>query len=248
MRSVCLKEELGVLQLPVYKVEDGINSKVLRDIVVEYPLEFILNGKSINTFLCTQVNLKELVIGYSMCKGIIDSLEDIKYIEIDEVNRVARLDTFEEKFIENYKDICKFVDGDIFLDFSEIYNMMERNLTSSKLFKHTGGVHSVAVFDKDSEVVICEDVARHNAMDKAIGYCILNNIPLNDKVVVLSGRVSVEMMTKAALNKIPMVISKSAPTNLSIELADRLNITLVGFVRGKGMNIYTHPHRINTNI
>lgn len=245
MRSVCLKEDASVLTLPIFKVEDGVSSRVLRDIVVEYPLELFINDKRINTFLCTQDKLKELVVGYSKNKGYINILDDIESLEIDEEKGVAKLYTFKAKDEQNYNKIYKFCECDINLNLDEIHNMMKRNLTSSNLFKHTGGVHSVAIFDKDYEIVICEDVARHNAMDKAIGYCILNEIELKNKAVVLSGRVSVEMMLKASVNQVPMVISKSAPTNLSIDLAERVNITLVGFVRGKAMNIYTHPFRVS---
>ena len=121
---------------------------------------------------------------------------------------------------------------------------MKENLTSSELFKNTGGVHSVAIYDNEKLITIREDVARHNAMDKSIGYCILNNIDLKDKIIFVSGRISCEMILKAAKAGIPIVISKSAPTNLSREIAQKLNITLAGFVRGERMNIYTEPQRI----
>lgn len=244
MRSVCLDEELGVLKIPIYKVENGVKSKVLRDIVTEYPLELILNGKSVNTFLCTQGNLKELVIGYAKSKGFIDSLDNIKSIEVDEENNVAKLNTIEKNYGKANMKISYCSINEIVLNYKEIYNMMKRNLTASKLFKHTGGVHSVAIFDKENEIIICEDVARHNAMDKAIGFCIMNNICLKDKAVVLSGRVSVEMMLKAKINQIPIVISKSAPTNLSIDMAEKSDITLIGFVRNNSMNIYSNSYRI----
>ena len=87
-------------------------------------------------------------------------------------------------------------------------------------------------------------MARHNAMDKAIGHCILNDIPLDNKVIFVSGRLSFEMVKKAARVKVPVIVAKSATTSLVIETAQKLNITLVGFVRGKKMNIYTNPYRI----
>ena len=127
---------------------------------------------------------------------------------------------------------------------SDIYEVMKENLTSSELFKNTGGVHSVAIYDNERLLTIREDVARHNAMDKSIGYCLLNNIDLKDKIIFVSGRISCEMILKAAKASIPIVVSKSAPTNLSREIAKKLNITLVGFVRGERMNIYTNPQRI----
>ena len=122
--------------------------------------------------------------------------------------------------------------------------MMEKNLIYSKIFKNTGKIHSVSIFDKGNEIITCDDIKRHNAMDKAIGFCVINNISLKDKAVALSGYSCLEIILKAKLNQIPIVISKLAPTNLSIELAEKSNITLVGFVRDDSMHIYTHPHRI----
>ena len=81
-------------------------------------------------------------------------------------------------------------------------------------------------------------------MDKAIGYCILNDIPLDNKIIFVSGRLSFEMIKKAARVKVPIVVAKSATTSLVIETAQKLNITLIGFVRDKKMNIYTNPHRV----
>ena len=89
------------------------------------------------------------------------------------------------------------------------------------------------------------DVARHNAVDKVIGYCILNGIDCRDKILVVSGRISSDMLEKADKGSIPIVLSKSASTTLSIEKAEQAGITLVGFVRGERMNVYTHPNRID---
>ena len=144
----------------------------------------------------------------------------------------------------DYVDLKPIENTDTTIRVSDIYEVMKENLTSSELFKNTGGVHSVAIYDNKTLLTIREDVARHNAMDKAIGHCILKSIPLDNKAIVVSGRISFDMLSKVARAKIPIVISKSAPTNLSIELAKKLNITLIGFVRGKRMNIYTHSHRI----
>lgn len=92
--------------------------------------------------------------------------------------------------------------------------------------------------------MVKEDVARHNALSKVIGEACAEGMDFSDKIIVLSGRVSLEMLVKAARVGVSIVISKSAPTSLSVELAERLNITLVGFVRENRMNIYTHPKRI----
>lgn len=229
------------LKVPILKFKDFSMSNVDEDIVVEYPLNVILNNIDIGTLLCTPYNLYELVVGCIKNKGYIENFKDIEVLKIDKENGVAIVNTYENRIkIENLS-ISK---SDIKINIDSIYTMMNRNLNYSSLFKETGGVHSVSIFDNDKEIIICEDVARHNAMDKAIGYCIINNIPLKDKIIVVSGRISQEMMLKAVNNNISIVISKSAPTNLSIELAKRLNITLIGFVRDRRMNIYTNEHRI----
>ena len=200
----------------VVKVDKKEHSNELETIIGEFPLALVLNGEYSNTFLCTPENLEQLVAGFLMTKGVIKSKDNIKSIEKTETT----------------------------IKVSDIYEVMKENLTSSELFKNTGGVHSVAIYDNEKLITIREDVARHNAMDKSIGYCLLNNIDLKDKIIFVSGRISCEMILKAAKAGIPIVISKSAPTNLSREIAKKLNITLAGFVRGERMNIYTEPQRI----
>ena len=135
------------------------------------------------------------------------------------------------------------------IDLKTVYEFMNVHLNSSKLFHETGGVHCAAIYDvkNNKSIVIREDVARHNALDKAIGYCIKNDISLNDKILFMSSRISFNMASKAAKAQIPIIIAKSSPTNLAIELCKKLNITLTGFVRGKRMKIYANPERIIVN-
>jgi FdhD protein len=93
-------------------------------------------------------------------------------------------------------------------------------------------------------VTLCEDVGRHNALDKAIGYCLLRGIPLYDKILLSSGRLSYEMATKALRVGLPILASASAPTALAVQLAERYNLTIVGYLRGRRMSVYTHPERL----
>ena len=239
-------------EVPIIKLDEFSYNCTEDNVIAEYPFTLVLNGKNINTFLCTPSKLEELVIGYLISHGYIREIEDIISLEIDKNNRVSNVD------IRNIEDIddmgfilnelnnlkYKHIESDTSIYVDTIYEIMKVNLNYSKLFRETGGAHSVSIFENDKEVIVCEDVARHNAMDKAVGYCMLKDIPLDNKAIVVSGRISFDMLSKVARAKIPIVISKSAPTNLSIELAKKLNITLIGFVRGKRMNIYTHSHRI----
>jgi FdhD protein len=117
----------------------------------------------------------------------------------------------------------------------------------SQIYRTTGGVHSAALCDTSDIIVFSEDIGRHNALDKIFGECILNDIATDDRIIITSGRISSEIVLKVAKRNIPIILSKSAPTNLGVRLADDLGVTLVGFIRGRRMNVYTHAERIATD-
>lgn len=100
--------------------------------------------------------------------------------------------------------------------------------------------------DKKLKWLFKEDIGRHNAVDKILGESLIENIPLQDKLLISSGRVSSDILLKAWRAKINLIISRSAPTSLALELAQRLGITVIGFARGKRMNLYTYPMRVVT--
>ena len=126
--------------------------------------------------------------------------------------------------------------------FDELMSAMRKLQT---VFTQTGGAHAAAVFDRNAQIIaVAEDLGRHNALDKVIGMCLLKDADLSGCGVLLSSRLSLEMITKAIRAGFEIIAAVSAPTSLAIEIADRFGVTLGGFVRGGRVTIYSWPRRI----
>lgn len=256
-----LTRDIGIV-----KYENGGALPTDDTVIREYALTIILDGEEFITLLCTPSSLDFLAAGFLLSESIIKSRDDIKKIKMDEEKGMAFVDTFESSVIAkklhgkrtmttgcgkgstfyNAMDplSCRKVSGDLMLNAQAVLELMKDFNKRSELFLNTGGVHSVALADAEGVMLFHEDVGRHNAMDKVIGEAAMKGVGLSDKIVLTSGRISSEILLKAVKAQIPVIVSRSAPTDLAVELAGRLGVTVVGFARGQRMNIYSNPERI----
>jgi len=226
-------------------------------IALEKRLKISVNGKDFISLYCTPLMIKELVVGFLLTEGLTTEIHPeelrIEYGEEILVNIFITGDVLTEGIITSrYAGGItlgkKSNFGKIKDDFSlkaEILKIIFKEFNQrSELFRLTGCFHGAALSDGERILVFAEDIGRHNAVDKVIGYSILENIPLYNKLMLLSCRLSSEIVSKCLRWNIPVVASRAAPTDLAIGIAETSGITVVGFVRDDRMNIYTNSQRI----
>jgi len=251
-------------ELITYK--DGEKNTARHPIVKEAPLTIILNGEELATLVCSPHSFELLAIGFLVSEGILQNHDDLKDIAcrpeqgvvwVDTTDGATRIDGFLRRnfasccgkgrpslpFLNDYKQIQPTAHMTRFT-VKELLGWATLLDEEAKTFKLTGGVHEAALAYREGFVVGYEDIGRHNALDRILGYTFLNNIDTSDKAIILSSRISSEMLAKVARIGAPVVVSRAALTCLSIDLAEQLGITLVGFARDNGLNVYTHPGRI----
>lgn len=243
--------------------------ETLRDSVVrEVPLILIVNGKELTALLCSPGDLEDLARGFLFSSGWIKSNNDIKGINIDKRRHIGYVELM-RKTLQNeslfkrmrtggggkgilfYKgqNIIKSIPvaSTLTITRAKITVLMNMFLKSSPIYARTGGTHSAAIANADTIEALREDIGRHNAVDKVIGWGLKNNCDFSQKILAASGRISLEVILKMERCGIPIVISKSAPTDEAVKQAKASHITLIGFVRADSMNVYSCARRIKWN-
>jgi FdhD protein len=257
------------------KWRDGSTSQVEEHLAVEEPLEIRLAGRRFTLTMRTPGHDEELAAGFLFAEGFINNASELGEIRrvrgrkgIPELNAIdVVLNTPAEglrtrlrrNFVMSSScGVCGKTSIDSIrrrvsppsdsarVTSAVVLALAARIRESQRVFQATGGLHAAAIFDLDGAMVaIREDVGRHNAVDKVVGYALAHSmIPLAHHVMMVSGRLSFEIVQKAAAAGIPILAAVSAPSSLAVELAEEIGTTIVGFLRDGSFNIYTRPDRI----
>ncbi|MBU0570910.1 MAG: formate dehydrogenase accessory sulfurtransferase FdhD [Candidatus Omnitrophica bacterium] len=247
-------------QIEIIKINKGIK-EVVKDVVAEeVPVTIYVNGDEIVTLLSSPEGLEELAVGFLFTAGLLDAADEISGIFVDDQNwtvevliKDKKIDscllfkrvftsgcgggTFFYKASDTTRENRRFLNMTVRKE--HIFRIMENFQKQSKGFRETGCVHSAALADNEDILVVREDIGRHNAIDKVLGYAFINDMELKDKIMLTSGRISSEVLLKMRKTDISMIVSRSAPTNQAVKHAELAGITLIGFVRGNRMNLYS---------
>jgi FdhD protein len=242
--------------LPCVQVDGEQFEPITHEVIEEVPFALFVNGRHAMTAMMSPSSLEDFVVGYLFTEQIVKSIDEIESIKIEK-NRLSVLTKNLFKVLGPKKTIlsgcggsASYIDpeklpkikSDLTLNPVAVATMIKSVLVS-ELHKTTGGIHIVGLADREKIVTVAEDIGRHNALDRVIGYGLRNGVDFSRTFVIVSGRISSEMVRKCLIANIPVIVSRGATTTLAVEIAEKTGLTVVGFARGKKMIIYSHPHR-----
>jgi FdhD protein len=245
-------------EIPCIRKSGDAFTTELHPVVEEVPVALFVNGRHAATVMTSPTMLKELIVGFLLTEGVIKSLDEIEALSVDN-DRAEVLTKNPYKILFSKKTVLSGCGGSSsFLDMKKLPKIHSdltvtpeqistglKTVLNSPLHMLTGGVHVVGLIQGDQHLAIVEDIGRHNALDRVIGYAALNRIDLSQTFVVCTGRISSEMARKCLIANIPIIVSRGATTTLAVEIARAGGLTVIGFVRSDKMNIYSGEERVS---
>jgi FdhD protein len=256
----------------ILRWEAGTCSEAADEVAEEQPLEIRVGGRPVNVTMRTPGHDVELAAGFLLSEGVIRCASDVLRIQhcgstrdcnvlnvllasgVDlDIQRLTRhvfasssCGLCGKASIEAIRTLFPPIDSAARIDPATLARLPDAMRNAQAVFARTGGLHAAGLFDVSGRLlVVREDVGRHNAVDKALGHALLQGeAPLEEHVLLVSGRCSFEIMQKALAARVPIVAAVSAPSSLAVEFAQENRQTLIGFLRGPRMNVYAHPDRL----
>lgn len=249
----------GFLKRRIFKSKsEGVEER--EDLIAtEKRLIISVNGREVLSLYCTPLMIRELVVGILMTEEIIKGGWCAERMSIDYgENVLVDVPSDGEVSIEGAvvtsgciggitfpkRLALKKIEDNLKIKAEELKSLFKRFQNASELYRLTGCVHSAGLSDGKEILCLAEDIGRHNAVDKVIGFCLLEGISFDGKLMLASGRLSSEIVSKCAKWSIPIVASRTAPTSLALDIAEKIGLTVVGFIRSDRFNVYTNPQRI----
>jgi FdhD protein len=224
----------------------------------EMALAIYVNRQELVTILCTPTKLNFLVLGFLYAEGIISGIRDVASMRVCEEDSLADVmlsnADYELPTLRTLTSGCgggatfitqgQRVDSDLVTTPKEVLSLTNQLQEQMVLYRLCGGVHASALSDTTNLLVVAEDIGRHNTLDKIQGECLLRGLSTRDRLLLSTGRISSEMLVKAAKMQAPVVVSRHSPTGSAVSLARDLGISLVGQARGSRLSVYSHPERL----
>jgi FdhD protein len=237
-----------------FQVKSGRLDEVKGDVVREQPLTVYVNGERFLTLLCSPFQLEPLVLGYLWMEKVIAGLDDVTEIQISEIDGRADVTLRHPVALPTERILTSGCGGGITFRIdprlfpriesslrvspSDLSGRMRDLLREAVHYHASRGIHGAALADRDRVLLVAEDVGRHNAVDKLMGQALQRGIATTDRILLSTGRVSSEMLLKAARMSVPIVASRTSPTEMAVALAEQLGVTVVGYLRGDSLNLY----------
>jgi FdhD protein len=250
----------GVHDETIWRYEGGHWAQEARPVIVEAPFSISVNGRALATLLCTPTDLHPLAIGFLVNEELIESLDEIHHVDLRSDGRGADVWLYHDlpepeqrirtsgctgglTFHKSAPADFRLAEGTR-LTPASISALMHTLVAAGQLYQKARGVHTSALSDGETLLVVAEDVGRHNTLDKIAGQCLLRGIPTSGRILLTTGRISSEMLHKAARMGVPVVISRTSPTALSVQLARAWGMTVIGYARAGRFNVYAGRTRI----
>jgi FdhD protein len=237
-----------------FQVKSGRLDEVKGEVVREQPLTVYVNGERFLTLLCSPFMLEPLVLGYLWMEKVITGLDDVAGLQISEVDGRAEVTLRRSVTLPTERILTSGCGGGITFRIdprlfpritscarvspAELGNRMHDLLREAVHYHSSRGIHGAALADRDRILLVAEDVGRHNAVDKLMGLALQRGITTTDRILLSTGRVSSEMLLKAARMSVPIVASRTSPTEMAVALAEQLGVTVIGYLRGDSLNLY----------
>ncbi|MBN1955474.1 MAG: formate dehydrogenase accessory sulfurtransferase FdhD [Anaerolineae bacterium] len=251
----------GIHKTSFLQLQAGVARPIAGTVPVEEEVLLYVNGSEWVALRCTPLLLEELGLGFLYNEGFIDGMADVAEVRLCGSGRCVDIWLHKDVHPPALRAITSGCSGGTSFESlvkersplttqvnvtpDQVAALMQALNKASQLYRQSRGIHAAALAESSELIVVAEDLGRHNTLDKLAGICLRRGLTTQGRILLTSGRISSEMLSKAARMETPVVISRTSPTSFSIELASAWGITLIGYARGQELHLYTGAQRLS---